>query len=183
MPISVPGPRPTPKSAASATTSPPTKPRFEHIDEYSTAEHTAKQHAALRAGFVNFDLMRTLKLYADEDFVPAQAVLQAAADGNGAPLATVVEHNAAPWTHVAGIVIAVLPRIAAREPLATAVRTIGLPPLHHLFDFLGSLAMRRDLARAIDDDATAARCQAILDRYATMLADRDKAIAIALLDP
>jgi hypothetical protein len=48
------------------------------------------------------------------------------------------------------------------------------------FYFISWAAFRRDLARALGDDADAARWQRIVDAHARVLADRDKVIALRL---
>jgi hypothetical protein len=85
-------------------------------------------------------------------------------------------------TTTPGVLLALVPGATRdRARLAAALHALDGPRTSSVFEFLWSLAIRRDLARVAGDPA-ATRYQAILDRYREMLADRDKLIAFLLLD-
>jgi hypothetical protein len=152
------------------------------------ADHTgfrttaASDHAALRRGVVASDLVPAFAAYALGVDV-AQPALGAAARGDGGPLADVIGRTAASWSTAPGVLLALIPGVTRdRERLSVALHTLQGPSTSSVFEFLWSLAMRRDLARVASDEAAATRCQAILDRYREMLADRDKLIAFLLVE-
>lgn len=138
-------------------------------------------YAALRSGVVAESLHQA---FTDSSAVPEhRAALLAAAHGDADPLAALIERNTVSWFAAAGVLVTVIPRIVVhRERLDAVWLTSTAPSMTEVFTFLSRLAMHRDLARTIGDLATASRCQEILARYAAALADRNKLIALLLLD-
>jgi hypothetical protein len=143
----------------------------------------ASDHAALRWGVASDDIIDTFEYYSYGTLAPAQVAVRAAAHGDAGPLADVVERSNGSWRIAAPAMLAVLPQLTRdRERLVGALRWLEAPVVYELFDYLHWLALRRDVARLAGDAAAASRCQAILDRYRGMLADREKAIALVLMD-
>lgn len=163
-------------------------PEFQLQEGIPLSEHAgvrptpASDFAVLRLGFASSELDDDFASYVHWPRQPARLALAAAMHGDGGPLADAVEHTGAPWSQAAALLLALAPGVTTgRAQLSTALRALSGPATADLFGFLWSLAMRRDLARVAGDDATAARDQAILDRYREMLADRDRLIAFLLL--
>ena len=82
-------------------------------------------------------------------------------------------------------VLALLPRITKdRDRLSAAMSwrrlDFDVAPRGVPFKFLTRASYRRDLARAAGDLAVAHRWQAIIDTHMSVLADRDRVIALIL---
>jgi len=152
------------------------------FDDHAGYHQTnASDYAALRRGVVSDHVVRELAQTADLE--SARAAVQAAVRGDGGPLAAIVERGHGYLRAAPGALIAMFPTVShERERLAAAMRVQGAPSTSGVFDIMWSLAMRRDLARVSGDLAMASRCQTILDRYMKVVADRDKAIALLLLE-
>ncbi len=113
------------------------------------------------------------------------AAIARARTGDGGPLATVLREcdafetenptilRALPYltSHQAELV----PLLRWRRGRITTYR-LDYVPFHYLDDAM----MNRDLARLVGDAAEGARWQAIIDRHAAVLADRDRVIALLL---
>ena len=111
----------------------------------------------------------------------AHAVRQASLGDDG-PLAWIVEHCGVSMPP--DLALAVLARVGRqREQLIAALRSFvpGRLAYNLPFDLLSSVSIARDIARTAGDARAAARWQAIVDRHAQALADRDRVIALVLI--
>jgi len=133
---------------------------------------------ALRQGVVPEELQR----YMDEDS-PFRALIRRAVDGDGEALALALQEAHLQWEGFALPLLGLLPRITRNtDAAASAVRmfrneltTYGYD--HIPFRLLSDVVMYRDAARLVGDTADAKQWQAIVDRYAAMLGDRQKLTA------
>lgn len=113
-----------------------------------------------------------------------RAALETAQGGDGGPLAAVLESCNVYWNTVQNYLIGILPRVTKhRERLAAALRLyrndISMFSAENLpFRFLDDVVMYRDLAHLAGDREEAAHWQQVFDRHATLLADRQKLIAL-----
>jgi len=107
----------------------------------------------------------------------------AALSGNGLPLAWMIRHY---WPYTAinpGWTLAVLPYVRLyRAELVDAVRVFRFERERGFSPFVAvhNAAIRRDLMRIAGHPTLAARWQSIVERHASMLADRDRVFALRL---
>jgi hypothetical protein len=149
---------------------------FELHPRYSGAEEEA---ALLRSGAHPADLPKLGDNHAD-----VILAFVAAKNGDGLPLAQL--HERVNERGGLGLrdeyLLAIAPSVKAhREELARAIRNrprSGIDPT----DLVHELAIERDLLRLLGDTKGAERWQAIIDRHAKALGDREKLKALLLLD-
>jgi hypothetical protein len=114
--------------------------------------------------------------------------LAAAAAGDGAPLARILEACTLLWDeNTAAALLAVLPKLRTeRERVARGLSLVhehetvvwlGMP-----FRYVSTLSLERDLALLAGDSVRARRLQQSIDRHLETLADPERVIALAFLD-
>jgi hypothetical protein len=154
-------------------------PPFEPATEISGRLEDA---IAIRGGAPVHESVMHLDMRPPACTTMAVRALDEAAAGDGLVLAHLFEHCIdVPAMSIDPLYLfAVAPSVTKhREELAIALRNWpldgGLP-----FGQVHAFAIKRDLARLLGDDAEATRLQAIVDRHAKVLGDRDRVTAIFL---
>ncbi len=140
------------------------------------------QTMELRRGGDVIDDMGVYPAACESDY---RAAIRAAQDGDGAPLANVLQRCWTTWIWTHRHLLAVLPRIERdAAAVAEALRWFREDRLSFdLFTELGYAAYRRDLSALAGDAEEAARWQAIVEAHAVWLDDRDRVVALLLWDP
>lgn len=148
----------------------------------STVSFVVEDAVDLRRGKVVEGERKGLSL-GNKGCFPHEALV-AAARGDGAPLADVIESCRVRW-HSASNILAVAPRVTRdRERLAATLRMFRGDPLDGgigvLGGFVRDLAMSRDLARAVGDTPTVESHQLIIDRHLAAFLARERVVALLL---
>jgi hypothetical protein len=115
----------------------------------------------------------------------ASTALLAAADGDGAPLASLLEECRGASATSLPLLIAIAPRVQrSRQRLGRAV-TLAITPLQpriSLFEIVHLRALMRDVQRGLGATEEAARLQRIIDRHMAAFSSREQLTALILLD-
>lgn len=149
-----------------------------HID--ASVDSPIHELVALRGG--DTSLFSAKASVVIEECKPnVRQALGAAANGDGGPLADLIE-TCHPNTAFLEELLAVAPRVRfGRERLAIAVRGLSEDiDARSPFEIVHRLAWMRDVVRALGDPTRADRWQAIIDRHMDAFASRERLVALLL---
>jgi hypothetical protein len=139
---------------------------------------------SLRQGKVDDKVQR---YFENEDGTRLRAELQRAANGDGLGLVAALQERYMQWEAFSLPVLGLLPRITThREEAVGALRmfrdglgTYGLDRVP--FNALSDYSLYRDAARLIGDTEDAKQWQTLIDRFAVVLRDRQRLVALVFL--